>query len=322
MPVIKNYFFALLSLLTLLQPAHASTPIEDKEKGIILYNQYKTNLALPFLKNAANSGDAEAQYFLGQALRNIHQYITTEAQNAYEASALQGNIYSMIRLAGLKEDNCIHLGSCPTNIKSPAEWRKAALNAAKAGAASGNAETMYLLFRLTGDDTWLKKSAENGYAFAQYFLGTGYRDGNGFFALPSSRADKVESLMKASAEGGYPPGMMAYVEVLATKNDFEAARYWYVKAAEAGYAHAVFGYGSSLSENQSELGFPYEPVKAYALISTLLELDGGGGLIRFSKEILAELAPTLTTNQLEQAAKLSKEWKNSHPPLSFFPDKL
>jgi TPR repeat protein len=37
------------------------------------------------------------------------------------------------------------------------------------------------MFIVTGDDKWLEKSAENGYAFAQYFLGVSYREGRGFF---------------------------------------------------------------------------------------------------------------------------------------------
>ncbi|MFD2883623.1 hypothetical protein ACFS4T_16345 [Pseudomonas lini] len=49
-------------------------------------------------------------------------------------------------------------------------------------ATKGNAEAMYLMFRLTGDDKWLEQSAEKGYAFAQYYLATGYRDGKGFFS--------------------------------------------------------------------------------------------------------------------------------------------
>jgi hypothetical protein len=214
------------------------------------------------------------------------------------------------------------MSNCPKGRKEPGEWGKMALDTASVEAAKGNVEAMYLMFRLTGDDKWLEKSAETGYAVAQYYLGTGYRDGKGFFVLPSSRADIVERLMKASAEGGYPPGMMAYVEVLAAKKNYETLRFWYKKAAESGYASAVFGYGSYLSKNPSELGFPYEPIKSYALISTLLELDGGGGLQKYAKEILPEIAEKLDPKQIEQANEISKEWKATHPPLSYFPEKL
>ncbi|WP_259741103.1 tetratricopeptide repeat protein [Pseudomonas frederiksbergensis] len=293
-----------------------------KTQGIVLYNQFKAISATPLLKIAADAGDHEAQYYLGEAIRKNNRYMTSEALSAYEASALQGDTYSMIRLAGDTNDLCVTMGNCPQGRKEPSEWRKLTLDSAGAEAVKGNAEAMYLMFRLTGDDKWLEKSAEKGYAFAQYYLGTGYRDGKGFFVLPSSRADTVERLMKASAEGGYPPGMMAYVEVLATKKDYETLRAWYEKAAESGYASAVFGYGSYLSKKPSELGFPYEPVKAYALISTLLELDGGGGLQKYAKEMLPEIAEKLTPEQIEQAKQISKEWKATHPPLSYFPDKL
>lgn len=321
----KSFLYAIFcsSIITFNALAAPSQQLlEEKEKGIILYNQFKTDSAIPHLKIAAEAGDQDAQYYLGEALRKIKKYITPEAQAAYEASALQGNIYSMIRLSGNKNDLCIAMKNCPKGQKEPTEWRKMALNAADKEATKGNAEAMYLMFRLTGDDKWLEQSAEKGYAFAQYYLGTGYRDGKGFFVLPSSRADVVQRLMKASAEGGYPPGMMAYVETLATKNDLETLRFWYEKAAKSGYASAVFGYGSYLSKNPSELGFSYEPVKSYALISTLLELDGGGGLLKYAKEILPEIAAKLTPEQIEQAKQMSKEWKATHPPLSYFPDKL
>ncbi|WP_415756175.1 tetratricopeptide repeat protein [Pseudomonas sp. LT1P18] len=313
-------FSFIISFDSLAAPSQQQ--LEEKEKGIILYNQFKTLSAISHLEIAAEAGDHEAQYYLGEALRKVKRHITPEAQSAYEASALQGDIYSMIRLSGNKNDLCIVMKNCPKGRKEPAEWRKMALNAAKKEAAKGDAEAMYLLFRLTGDDKWLEQSAESGYAFAQYYLATGYRDGKGFFLLPSKRAEVVERLMKASAEGGYPLGMMGYVEVLAYKKDFETLRFWNEKAAKAGYASAVFGYGSFLSKNPSELGFPYDPVKSYALIYTLLELDGGGGLQDYANDMLPEIAAKLTPEQIEQAKQMSKEWKATHPPLSYFPDKL
>ncbi|MFJ7108341.1 sel1 repeat family protein [Pseudomonas sp. NPDC098740] len=323
--MIKKSLFTALLIIALANPASAELSSEQqaaKIQGITLYNQYKAVTATPFLTIAAEAGDHEAQYYLGEALRKVKRYITPEAQSAYEASAFQGDIYSMIRLFGNKNDLCIVMKNCPKGRKEPTEWRKMALDAAKKEATKGDAEAMYLLFRLTGDDKWLEQSAESGYAFAQYYLATGYRDGKGFFLLPSKRAEVVERLMKASAEGGYPLGMMGYVEVLAYKNDFETLRFWNEKAAKAGYASAVFGYGSFLSKNPSELGFPYDPVKSYALIYTLLELDGGGGLQDYANDMLPEIAAKLTPEQIEQAKQMSKEWKATHPPLSYFPDKL
>lgn len=58
-----------------------------KIKGIELYNQYKAISAIEFLKIAADSGDDEALYYLGESIRKNNRYMTQEAQRAYEESA-------------------------------------------------------------------------------------------------------------------------------------------------------------------------------------------------------------------------------------------
>lgn len=293
-----------------------------KDRGIQLYNQFKAVSAQPYLKKAAKSGDAEAQYYLGEAIRTNHKYMTAEAVSSYEAAALQGDIYSMIRLAGEKNDLCVVMKNCSKTRKEPGEWGKMASDTASARAAEGSAEAMYLKYRVTGDDKWLEKSAENGYVFSQYFLGIMYRQGHGHFLLPSRRAEAIEGLMKASAEGGYPKAMLEYGAILAEKNDYQGFRYWNKKAAEAGYAIAVFGYGSYLGEQKSEFGFTYDPVNSYALLSVLLKLDGGGGMVDLVNFKLPELSAKMTAEQIVKATELAKEWADTHPPLSFFPDKL
>lgn len=152
-----------------------------KMQGVRLYNQFKVFSATPLLKIAADAGDPEAQYYLAEAIRKNKKYMAAEALGAYEASALQGNIYSMIRLSGNKNDLCVAMGNRPKGRKEPEAWGKMALDTASLEAAKGNAAEMYLMYRVTGDDKWLEKSAEKGYAFAQYFLGIRYRGGHIFF---------------------------------------------------------------------------------------------------------------------------------------------
>lgn len=306
----------------LLETKLSATQQSAKTQGIKLYNQFKAISALTFLQLAAQAGDHEAQYYLGEAIRKNKKYMTSEAQSAYEASALQGDIYSMIRLAGEKNDLCVAMTNCPKGRKEPGDWGKMALDAASVEAAKGNAEAMYLMFIVTGDDKWLEKSAENGYAFAQYFLGVSYREGRGFFLLPSNRSEVVERLMKSSAEGGYPQGMLEYGAILAKKKDMQGFRLWNQRATETGYATAIFGYASNLGKESSEFGYTYDPIKSYALLHLLLELDGGGGMPDYVNYVLPDISAKMTPAQIEKAKILSKEWKESHPPLSFFPDKL
>jgi TPR repeat protein len=321
----RAYFFIALFAIVISFEVNAQ-PTSDlksaKMQGITLYNQFKATSAVPFLELAAQAGDHEAQYYLGEAIRKSKRYMTPEAKNAYEASALQGDIYSMIRLAGDTNDLCVAMGNCPKDRKEPGEWRKMALDTASVEAAKGNAESMYLMFRVTGDDKWLEKSAKNGFSLAQFSLATKYQEGGGFFLLPASRLAAVERWMKASAEGGYPPGMMGLAAVSVEKNDLESFRLWNEKAAASGYVEGVFGYGSYLGEDPSNYGFKLDLVKSYALLSLLYELDGGGHVRRDIEDVLPDIAKKMSPEQIKEAKVFLENWKSSHPPLSFFPDKL
>ncbi|WP_242486350.1 hypothetical protein [Pseudomonas sp. TH03] len=128
MPSLKNILFIAFSLLAFSFTAQAETSKSQagaKKKGIELYNQFKAISAVPYLKSAAESGDHEAQYYLGEALRKNNKYITPEAQSAYEASALQGDIYAMIRLSQRDNDLCVAMKNCPVEKNHQLSGRKA-----------------------------------------------------------------------------------------------------------------------------------------------------------------------------------------------------
>ncbi|MGF6127446.1 TPR repeat protein [Pseudomonas frederiksbergensis] len=320
-----NQGIAFVIILTFSVVVFAQAPIESlaaKTQGLALYNQFKSVSAVPYLKKAAESGDHEAQYYLGEALRKNNKYITTEAQNAYEASALQGDIYAMISLSQRDNDLCVAMKNCPAEKKSPAEWSKNALEAATKDAEKGDSEAMYLMYRITGDDKWFEKSAEGGFALSQYYLAAEYREGKGFFLTPSKRAEVIERWMKASAEGGIPQGMLGYAAIQGRKNNWEQFRYWNEKAAMTGYVSAVYGYGSYLAGQSPEYGFKEDLITAYASLSWVLELDGGGGMKEFAQDELPGIAAKMTPEQIEKSKNILMEWKVTRPPLSFFPDKL
>lgn len=64
-----------------------------KEEGIALYNQHKDG-GEALLLIAAEAGDAESQYYLGEELRTQHRYVTPEAKKWFEAAAAQGDLYA------------------------------------------------------------------------------------------------------------------------------------------------------------------------------------------------------------------------------------
>lgn len=316
-----------LGILLLLVSPHTRAQLsaeQDAAKlhGIALYNQHKAVSAMPFPKTAAEGGDAEARYYLAEAIRKNTRYIDAAAREAYEASAEQGNIYAMIRLGEMDSDLCVAMNNCSKSRRTPQEWIATAKSTALAQASKHDAESMYLLYELTGEKTWLEQSAENGFALSQYLLATEYREGNGFFITPSRRADAVERWMKASAEGGYPRAMTSLTAVLFEKNDLEGARNWSERAASTGYVEAVFNYAYYLSGENTDFGFPVNLVRSYALLSLFSELDGGGGAKEDADYLIAKFRSSMSPAQLDEAGKMASQWKENHPALSYFPFKL
>ena len=312
----------LLAITTTQSLALTDEQTQAKIKGIELYNQYKAISAIAFLKFAADGGDDNALYYLGESIRKHNRHMTREAQKAYEESAKKGNIYSMIRLGGVDEDLCVTMKNCAPAEQPPEEWMNKAKELATEQASQGNAESMYLLWEITGNDDWLEKSAENGFALAQFRLATKYQEGGGVFLLPTRRSDAIEKWMKASAENGYPPAMMGFAAARMEKNDLSSFRIWNEKAATSSYVSGVFGYASYIGEAVPKYGFSSDPVKSYALLTNLLELDGGGNVINNVKDVLPEVEKNMSKEQIVNAKKLANTWKADHPPLSFFPDKL
>ena len=292
-----------------------------KSRGITLYNQLKAVSASPLLRIAAEAGDHEAQYYLAESLRQKNSYMNPEAKKWYEMAAAQGDLYAMIQLGRVKNDLCKISEDCPATEKKPSDWLNQASSIAQPKAEDGNADAMYIMYELTLDTTWLEKAAAKNHQISQYFLAKSYNQGDGFF-LPWKRSEAVENLFRASAEGGYPPSMMEYGALLYEKGDIEGFRHWNEQAALASYATTVYGYGSDLAHEPDTYGFPFDVVKGYALVYTLKELDGGGGLQERVESKLAKIEAKMTAEQIEAAKKFSQEWAASHPPLSFFPDKL
>ena len=99
-------------------------------------------------------------------------------------------------------------------------------------------------------------------------------------------------------------------------------RHWIKVAAEKGYESGVTSYGAYLAHAPERFGFELDLVKGYALTSLLKELNEGGSMQSYVEEVLPEIAEKMTPDQIKEAENFAAQWKNSHPPLSFFPDKL
>lgn len=316
---IKNIALALyLTLSSYLAYAQLSADQQiAKDQGLNLYQQSDWYDSQPLLKVAAEGGDRVAQYYLGEALRLSNRYTTAEARKWYEAAADQGDLYAMLRLSS-KSDPCNVFGDC-TGMSAD-EWRDQAIEIAKERAKHGDTEAMTVLFITKQGFNWLEQAAEAGDPLAQNTLAGIYKDGGGWFFIPGSRNKAIEKWYRASAEGGYPRAMYLYANYLFENNGKkEDVAFWLKKSAEHGYIEAVGNYALSVAHMPDDLGYTKDLTEAYALAYLMSGLNGGGTAAEDGKIILSDIAKEMTEKEIKQGILLAKNWKKSHPPLSYFP---
>nr|WP_256588147.1 sel1 repeat family protein [Pseudomonas sp. AD21] len=316
-----NYFITAIVCIAA-TPASASEPAHEVSPGIILYNQFKFDTAFTTLEEEARSGSAESQYYLGEALRRRSRYMTPEAQHWYETAAMSGSIYAMIQLGRAKNDLCATMENCPPSQKTQAEWFMEAKKITLPKANNGDPESLYLMYEITLDHQWLEKSANAGYPLAQYWMAVSERQGEGYFFIPGGRDASVRKWLLLSSEGGNPKAMMEYLETLYEKGEMESIRHWLEVAAATGEQEAMSNYGAYTSHTPDKVGYPLDLVKGYAIFSLLKELGDSGGVQDYVDRKIDKIAEKMTPEQIEQSKTVAQEWKDTHPPLSFFPDKL
>ncbi|ROO02692.1 hypothetical protein BK673_26850 [Pseudomonas fluorescens] len=312
----------LIALFSWAEPSLAADSAPEKASGLVLYNQLRINAATQQLQIESNDGNSDSQYYLAEIIRKKSRYMAPEAQHWYEKAAEKDNIYAMIQLGRHKNDFCQKIGNCPPFKKTQAEWFAQAKGLVLPKAQEGDPESLYLMYEITLNREWLEKSATAGYPLAQYWMAISERQGEGFFLIPGKRDASVKKWLLLSSEGGYPKAMMDYLEILHREGDTENIHHWLELAVDTGYQAAVSSYGAYISHTPDKLDYPLDLVKGYALFSLLKDLDGGGGIKRFVEKKSDSIAEKMTPEQIEQSKIVAQEWQATHPPLSFFPDKL
>lgn len=296
-----------------------SEQVAAKSRGLFLYNLRRTNDAASFLKVAAEAGDREAQFFLGEVIRKGATYVSPESQYWYRLAANQNDVYAMMRLFKVDEAVCFALDECTpgSNFKG---WRVMARKIAESRAAEGSGEAMYQLFLMTGEYNWLIKSAEAGFGEGQYWLSIEYRQGWDIFFVPGKREKTADKWLLAAACSGYVPAMDKLRSVLAERGDIQGNVRWTEQAAKAGSLNAMIHYAAWMANTSEYFKYPLDLVKAYGLTLVIAEaeLPSRRGIERMR---LKKLSKNMTAEQIDLGVAFAANWKKDHPPLSRFPTK-
>ncbi|MBW5802206.1 tetratricopeptide repeat protein [Halomonas elongata] len=323
---------ALLLVAWLVCPLSASALEPEvqaaKDEGMQLYNIGESTRALSYLEQAAEAGDVEAMYYMGEAERRQKMGgMTLKAMNWYLKAAKHSDPYAMLRLWG--GGACVAGDECPEDAEG---WREKALDEQLPLAEEGDAEAMLALYYIYGalDDSdegneWLEKAAEAGNPEAQDRLAKMIRDGYGFYWSDESRLEAAEKLARQAAEQGHVPAMRTLSSMLEEQGEEEESWEWEVKASDAGLLDARFGVAwcylnpDSLQEFGGEqCRVKKDPVKGWAILYAMREEAGD----HYPKNLMERNRDLLTYDQRQEAEALAEdEWLNHGPPLSNFPPK-
>ena len=299
----------------------ANLPIEIqsmKAQGLVFYNMQFDAEATPLLNVAAQAGDSEAQYYMGEIERQKKMFMSAEAQRWYEKAAAQGDIYAILRLTTADNTLCQLLENCAPTIKTSSEWGELARLLGEERAKRGDGEAMLQLYLLTKNLDWLIKSAESGFPEGQDWLGVQYQEGNSYFLIPGNREKETERLFRAAAESGYVPAMGNLSGLLLARNDIKGLGYWIEAAAMRGHYGAMTSYAAWTAHMPDKVGYPLDIVKAYGLTLLLAQADPGTWRKSYGEKALEEVAALMNPEQIEAGKAFAEEWKKTHPPLSRF----
>ncbi|MFG6139168.1 tetratricopeptide repeat protein [Halomonas sp. B23F22_10] len=299
-----------------------------KEEGMRLYGLGISRETIPYLEPAAKAGDVEAMYYLGEVHRLRHMGLTEEAMNWYLQAAEQGDPYAMLRL--FQGGACVAGDECPEDAEG---WREKALAETLPKAEAGDTDAMlalYHIYRLMDDSgegvEWLEKAAEAGNPEAQTRLGMNIRGGQGWYFLESRRLEAAEEWFRKAAEQGYVPAMSDLAGVLEKQEKPEQAWEWTVKASEHGDVGERFGIGwcyLNPQELNSEAGIDMcqnkqDVVLGWAILLAMVEETSNHS----AQSAMRRNKDEITSEEIEQAKILAREWVEKEPPLSNFPPRF
>ncbi|WP_447529761.1 tetratricopeptide repeat protein [Vreelandella sp. TE19] len=334
----KPLYRALCSLATIAVALTASMPaysLDDaaqaaKDEGMRLYNAYQRSKSEPYLKTAAEAGDVEAMYYLGEVYRLRHMGLTNDAKDWYYEAAQHGEPYAMLRL---HSGGACKLGDvCPDNGD---DWRDAALEETLPKAEDGDTDAMLALYSIYSNyatledmnaaNHWLLEAAEADNTDAQDWLGKRIRDGESGtrYTNDTERREAAEVLFRRAAELGYPPSMSNLAGILANLERYDEAWEWMEKASDAGHMNGrMWLVACNIVPNNEENELcngapPPNPAEGWAIALAINEEVPN----TYSSTAWYRYRQIVTPEKREEGEAMKDEWLNL-APLSYFPDKF
>lgn len=291
------------------------------QEGYILYQQNYSPNAFTKFKEAAKLGHAEAAYYAGNILRRNSTYITDDAEQFYRQAAEGGDVYAMLRFAQ-KGRMCGTLRDCDYDRE---DWLDRAKELALPKAEAGDTQAMMALssaYAIGGDSDkdfeWVERAAENGHAFAQYWMAVMLDEQDrGFYWTEKGRREDVLKWLRASAEQGFPKAILNLAVELKEDGRFEESHEWIDRMGRTDYFDALYEYGLIMLDGPEGM-YRYPEAKPVEGLAVLLAIyrERGSSAVERSIE---RAKPNLSPEVIAEAEKRSEELLVDTPIIYYLP---
>ncbi|WP_447894171.1 tetratricopeptide repeat protein [Vreelandella sp. GE22] len=327
-----NRFHRTLCYLTAAVALTAAMPAyslgEDtqaaKDEGMRLYGIHHSKSAIPLLEQAAEVGDVEAMYYLGEANRRLAMGgLSNAAMDWYYQAAQRGEPYAMLRLDS--GGACKLGGICPEDGN---DWRDAALDATLPKAEDGDSAAMMALYSIYAVEDmeaanhWLLEAAEADNVYAQDWLGRRIRDGESGtrYTNDTERLEAAEVWFRHGAEMGYGPAIRNLAFTLKQLGSLDEAYEWLIKASQAGDIQGRLRLSwCYLDPGHNDICRNADNKAAgVGMLEAMIEEAGKSE----AQDLLDMSEISLTAAQRAEADDIRNQWLNHEPPLSYFPAKF
>ncbi|ABI56490.1 tetratricopeptide repeat protein [Alkalilimnicola ehrlichii MLHE-1] len=304
------------SELSLDEPLH-----QAKEEGMRLWGLHEWIDMQPPLEKAAEAGDVEAMYYLGEANRLLDRGMSREAIDWYHRAAQGGDPYAMLRLNwGMI---CELADICPEEHDS---WAEMALDRELPKAEEGDPDAMLALYSIyvaledvEEGRNWLRNAARAGLPQAQDLWASRIQERSGEWPPPLEDVQAAEPWFRKAAEQGYAPAMNNLAGNLWRQDDVEGSWKWVVRGSEHGYVNNRVTYGRCHLKPEDRPYCPNDsdPIKGWAILHAAYEETRHDD----ARWYMEEFSDLLSDEEIAEAEELAEEWLNREPPLSYFPPK-
>jgi len=283
------------------------------KEGYVLYQQNLASKALVKFKEAAKLGHTEAAYYAGNIIRQNYTYITKESEQYYRQAADGGDVYAMLRLAQ-SSSVCGTLRECNYDREA---WLERAVETALPMAKAGDTEAMMALssaYAIKGDRSadfeWVERAAENGHAFAQYWMAVMLDEQDrGFYWTQAGRRADILKWLEASAEQGFPKAVHKLASEYAQDGRMEEAVEWLERMGGTDYFSAIYEYGLVLIDGpdgaEGLIQYPEtKPVEGLAMLFALYRETRRSSVQSSIDRRLPDLSPEIVAEAKEKSEEL------------------